>query len=60
MSEYTINKKAMTKQYMETYDKHISRAKTAQADPLTGPDLAKAAADARERGAGADQWAQGI
>ena len=49
------DKKGMTKQYMETYSKHIFRARTAQAEPLTGPDMAAAAAEARESGAGGDQ-----
>ena len=50
------NGSKMTQDYMEDYKKHIFRAKTSRAEKLTGADLHKAAADAKESGAGGDQW----
>ena len=44
---------------MKDYDKYIYKGAKAEADPLKGDDMAKAAADAAESAAGTDQWGPG-
>ena len=45
----------MTEEYFDKYKQFIFKAKTAQAERLTGKDLATYAVDAKESGVGGDQ-----
>ena len=47
--------KEMTSRYLRTYGKSYYKAKKTQAESPTGPELAAAAVDANESGAGGDQ-----